>query len=84
MRAKRATLLQRDRQVRASASPREKAPKPRVPKIRYAKDASGEWYYTLVGANGEPMLRSTEGYTTASSARRGWRDAVEAICKLTV
>ena len=34
------------------------------------QDRSGEWRYTLVSANGEPVAQS-EGYTTKADAERG-------------
>lgn len=66
----------------AKAREPRKPARVRQPRVRYAKAADGQWYYTLTGANGEAMLRSTDGYTRQVDARRGWRDAVAAIWKL--
>ena len=48
------------------------------PKFRLKKSGK-EWFVTLVGANGEPMWRSTEGFTRKRDAQRGIFDLFGAL-----
>ena len=38
--------------------------------VKYEKDSKGEWRFSIIARNGEPLDQS-EGYTLLSDAKRG-------------
>jgi hypothetical protein len=47
--------------------------------VEYFTDEAGGHRYRIRGRNGEPMVTS-EGYTTARDARRGYEDLRTLLC----
>lgn len=40
------------------------------PKFQLSKDNAGEFRFLLIAVNGEPILRSSEGYTTKQNCQK--------------
>jgi len=53
---------------------------PRKPHLKTKKARNGRHYWSLIAANGKIIADGAEGYSSASKARRGFKN-VQRICR---
>lgn len=61
-------------------------PEHRLPTLRYYRDQTGDWRWTLIAQNGHPIAACTEGYRRVGDCERSWeitRGPLRAVVEIT-